>query len=443
MFSVLIFYATYVIGFFGSLSKNPVYAFVLYELVYFFSPKQRWWGYLVPDISYSFFVVILMIGLVFINLEQTKQNKLLKIPTFRWMYGLLFLYVVTSLYAVSPEIHQEFTINFLKLLVIMSVAYKLCDSDSKLNYVLWGYIFGSWYIGFLTFQVGRNAGNRVEGVGTIDSPEANGIAAAIAPSLVLCLYYFWTTKKWWGKALFMIAGLFIANGLVLINSRGAFIGVAVSLLYFMLQMYFSSTKRKLQKSMAIFLTVAGLAGGSMLIDKSFIERIGTMSNTEINEDKESGSTRIMFWIAAWEMAKDHPFGTGYRGFDHYATFYLPEDLNTGGSRRRSVHSSWFQALNEVGYLGLFAFVMMIFYAYRTLYFCKKELRKGNQVDNYFKVVALEAALLAYIVAMSFLNRTLAEVLYWLILYSACAYNIYVLKRPPEKSQPPLNRAYFK
>lgn len=430
MLNVLMFYAIYAAGFLASSFRNPVYAFTLYEAVYFFNPQQRWWGNLVPDISYSFFVVALLAGLTVVNYGQIKQNKLLSIPQFRWMYALLFLYFITYFYAVLPEAHFDAAIYFIKLIFIVSIAYKLCDSDTKLNYILYGYIFGAWYIGFVAFQTGRNWGARVEGIGTVDSPDSNGIAAAIAPSLVLCLYYFWISKSWLLKGLVVIAGVFIADGLVLINSRGAVLAAAASLGFFMYHLYFSSFQRKFQKSMAIFITVAGLAGSAVLVDVTFIERIKSISSTEMTEEQESGATRVFFWEAAWEMVKDHPFGAGYRGFNYYAPLYIPENINTGNSKHRSVHSTWFETLTEVGYLGLLAFILMLYSAYRTLVLCKKELQETNQVDEYFKVIAIQAAFLAFIIAMSFLNRMRAEILYWLILYTACAYNIYVLKAQP-------------
>lgn len=421
------FYSILFLGFIGSLTRNPVYAFALYEAVYFFNPEQRWWGSMVPDFSYSFFVVLLMIFLLIVNFKRVKENSLLKIPQFRWMYVILTLYGIAYFYSALPDEHYEALVYFLKLIVIVSIAYKLCDSAAKLNYVLYGYIFGAWYIGFVAYQLGRNSGDRVEGIGTVDSPDSNGIAAAIAPTLVMALYYFLTSKNWILKSLFVIAGVFIANGLVLINSRGAFLAVGASILFFMLHMYFSPFQRKYQKATAIFITVAGLAGAGSLMDDSFIERMKSIENIEVNEEQESGATRIEFWKAAFNMAKDHPFGAGNRGFDYYAPQYIPENIDTGRGRNRSVHSTWFEALSEIGYFGLLALFIMLYTAFRSLNYCKKTLKNKNQADEYFKMVAIQAALLAFIVAMTFMNRLRADVLYWLILYSACAYNVYVLK----------------
>ncbi|WP_020408720.1 O-antigen ligase family protein [Hahella ganghwensis] len=427
MLNVLLFFITYISGFIGGLLLHPAYIFVLYEAVYFFNPQRRWWGPLVPDLSYSYFVVIVMIGLLAVKYKQFKSNRLLDIPQFKWMYFVLLLYVVAYFYAVMPQYHMEYMTNYIKLIVIVSVAYKLIDSVSKLNWIIYGYIFGSWYIGWVAFQTGRNSSGRVEKIGTVDSPDANGIAAAIAPSLVFCLYYFWTHQKKLAKAIFVFAGMFIANGIVLINSRGSFLAIAASMMIFMYHMYFSSFQRKYQKATAIMITLFGLIGAGTLMDDAFIERMKTITNTEVSAEKENAATRTIFWKAAWDMAKDHPFGAGYHGFNHYAEFYIPHGYDTGGSLKRTVHSTWFETLSEVGYMGLIGFILMLFTAQRSLAKCKKELRRRQEVDEYFKVIAIEAACVAFIVAMTFLNRMRAETLYWLLLYTGCAYNLYVLK----------------
>lgn len=432
MISVLLFFLTYVSGFILAFRVFPIFAFVLYEAVYFFNPESRWWGKMVPDISYSFFISITLILFVFTNFEKIKANRLFAVPQFRWAFFILILYCIAYTYAAIPVLHYNAMVNMIKLFIVISIAYKLCDTDKKFDYVLWGYVLGAWYISFYAWQVGRNSGGRVEGIGTVDAPDANGLAAAIAPSIVLCLYYFWTSKNKYAKAAFAVAGIFIANAIVLINSRGAFLGVAISILIFMYYMYFSSFQRKFQKLSAVFITLAGISGGLYLADDAFIERIYSISSeTEVNEEQESGATRMVFWAASVEMAKDYPFGKGFRGFNVYAHLYIPEGVNTGRKVNRTVHSTWFEALSEIGYLGLFALIMMLYYCAKTTQKCKSYLKKNNQVDQYFKVIAIQASLIAFMIAMTFMNRLRAEILYWCVLYTAIAYNIYVLKRHTE------------
>jgi O-antigen ligase len=427
MLNVLLFIASYFAGVIFTFRYAPAFAFALYQAIYFFYPQGRWWGYMVPSLSYSFFTVVLMAIALALNFSKTKENKLLLIPPFRWMFLIMLMFIVSSTYAVFPDFHNDSMINFIKLFIIMCIAFKIVICAKDLNIILGSYVFGSWYISFMVYQVGRNSGDRVQGVGMVDSPDANGTAASIAPSLVLLLYYFWTSSNKLIKGACVIAGAFVANAIVLINSRGAFLGVAVSVAYFIFHMFFSKFQRKNQKLTVIFLVIFGLAGLAVVADDTFWERMGTISKEEVSEDQESGSTRTAFWGAAWEMAKDHPMGAGVSGFQFHAPQYIPKNINTGRSRNRAVHSSWFEALSELGYIGFFALIAMVLSAFYCSRKTRAVLKEQGSVDEYFKIYALEGALIAFLIAMTFLNRLRADVLYWCILYICCAYNIYVLK----------------
>lgn len=432
MLHILLFLSVFCIGIILSFAQLPIYAFVVYQAIYFFNPTARWWSYGIPEIGYSFITVVVMAMLLFINYKNTKNNRIMALPVFRWLIFLLCIYAMNTFWAVFPDQHVESLILFVKTIITIGLAYKLCDSVLKLDYMLYGYIFGAWYISFYVFQTGRNSSGRVEGIGTVDSPDANGLAAAIVPSLVLALYYFWTASTKKGKAVFAVSGVFIANALVLINSRGAVLAAAVSLMYFMGALHFSKLQKKGQRKAVVIIMILGCLGGLRLLDDSFVERIKTIKNTEVNEEKETGATRTVFWLASLDVVADHPLGAGYRAFNYYSDEYLPMDMNTGNSRSRTVHSTWFEVLTEMGYLGFFVFMMMLYSCFSMTHECKKKTNNLESVDDYFKIIALEAAFIAFIVAMTFLNRSRAEILYWMVLFVSCAYNVYVMSRNDKK-----------
>lgn len=370
-----------------------------------------------------------MMGVFALKFKEHNLNKALKSPPMKWMYMFLLLYIVITPIAAYPYAQDKALDSFVKLVIIMTVAFKIVDTSKKLDYVLYSYVFGCWYIGYFAWQTGRNSGGRLEGIGTVDASAANTLANAVAPSLVICVYYLWVSQKLYVKGLFVIAAAFIANSLVLINSRGSFLAVVAGCGFFMAYMYFSSFKKKGQKKTVVVMVLLGLMGGLYVVDKSFIERMATLteSQEDADTDKESGSTRFKFWAAAWDLAMDKPLGTGARGFEIYSDEYLPHDIHTGKSRARAVHSSWFEALSEVGYAGFIVFISMIASCFLTARKCKAQLRKEGRLDEFYKVVALESALISFMVAATFINRARAEVLYWLVLYIAIAYNIYVYK----------------
>lgn len=434
MLNILLFWGTYFGGLFLAFSRAPIYAFVVYQAVYFFNPPKRWWGSSIPDLSYSYYIVVIMIVLVIANYKELSKNKLFNAPQTKWIYLFLATHLMAYAYAAIPIRHDLFTIYFLKLVVIISVAYKLINTERDLKFAVLGYIFGAWYLSFYTFQIGRNRGDRVEGIGTVDSPDSNGIAAAIAPAVVFALFYLWRSDKWWQKLLSLISLAFLCNALVLINSRGAVLGLIIGGSYFVYNLYKGKLKAKYQKATVYGLIITGLIGLTVVVDDGFINRFSSLKQESggVNEEGETGSTRVIYWKAAFDLALDHPLGTGAYGFNYYARSYIPANTYVGQNLRKSggvksVHSSWFSALAEVGFLGLMFFILIFVSCIKTSTALKKLFIKKKLTYEYYFVFALEGALLTFIVTMSFLDRHRAEILYWLILFFMAAHNIYINK----------------
>jgi len=434
MLNVILFVFTYISGFILSFRSLPVFAFCLYQAVYFFFPQNKWWNYMVPDLSYSFFTVVLMAAAVAINFKHLKNNKLFSAPPMYFFTSMLLLMVIVDFYAINKFWHGISLVDYIKLYIIMMLAFKLVDSSKAHDYILWAYIYGAWYLSFIVFQMGRNASGRVEGLGPVDAPDANGLSAALAPSIVLAFFYFWRSKTPIAKGLFAIACVFIANAIVLANSRGAFLGVACSMAFFMWHMYFSSFQKKNQKLTAVWLTIIGISGALYVVDDSFIERVKSITQQEVKEDQETAATRTVFWKAAVEVAFDHPAGLGVRGFDAVSNVYIPANIDTGGSRNRSVHSTWLETLTELGFAGLFSLIGMLLSCVWCLKKVRIKARSDEDFDTYFKMIAIQASCIAFLICMTFINRMRSEILYWLVLFCATAYNVYVVKPKREKNK---------
>ena len=398
--------------FFGGLCAAIFYsgsaAFVLYQLVYFFNPDHRWWSADIPGMSYSFITSILMLLLLFIKYKEystiTRWNDQ---PVLKWMVVLLGMYYLAFTFALDQSSHKMFTFEFTKLIVIVFVAYKLVNSERALDASIWAYLMGCTYIGYLAMVVGRNDAGRVEGIGMVDSPDANDTAAVLVPAAVFLMYYAWMGNRK-TKLVCMICGAFIANGLVLINSRGSFIGVTVSLGLFLSYMMFSRYRRKGQRGAAIVMIIFGLSGAFYMTDDLFWERMSTLQDAEGQID--SGTSRVTFWLTTFEMLEDYPLGMGIFGYNSVASIYM-DDRTRGGMENRAVHSMWFQGVSEIGWQGFSVFLIMLLSLYRQSRAAKKFVLLKLRSEQYFKILALECAVVGYLVTGTFIDRFRAEVLY--------------------------------
>jgi len=58
-------------------------------------------------------------------------------------------------------------------------------------------------------------------------------------------------------------------------------------------------------------------------------RMGTLkTEMQVNEESGSGATRMAYWAAAVDMAKDHPFGAGPLVLTIFSSLY-PAKYNYG------------------------------------------------------------------------------------------------------------------
>jgi hypothetical protein len=420
----ILFIAVYVSGLAATLIMGPVWGFYLYELVYFLNPKERWWSNDLPQISYSFYVVLFMLGMFVINYRKHEKVSWRDFPEAKWFILIIVCYIITVPVAANPVINNLFLSNFLvNTWVISYIAFRLLDNEKKIELALLFYMVAAAYIGYEAMVVGRNVFGRVEGIGTVDSPEANTIAASIVPVLPLVLYFGWQGNMKF-KVIAAISGVLVVNGLILINSRGAFLGLIASVGYFFVVMTFSKYKLPKQRLFVILLIVAAILVTIRLMDNTFIDRMMTIETQASADSEGSGGRRINFWYASLDMVRDHPLGVGIYGFETLSHLYLHDESyfqdQINGVGIRAVHSLWFQCLTEIGYLGFFGFMMLLYTVYRHLRRAKLMLIKHEQLRQYYMIVAIEAAFLGFLISGSFINMFRSEILYWMLLFSISA-----------------------
>jgi len=417
----IIFILIYALGAVLSFINGAHWAFYLYQLVYFFNPEHRWWGAALPSIGYSMVTVIILAFMFFKDRRIYNRNKFNEMPQFKWFVMLIILYFLTYYVAVDKIWHEKAMINFLKMLVTIAIAYRVLDSVKKLEWSLLAYVVGAGYIGYEAFVLGRNSGDRLEGIGLVDAPEANGTAAAIVAAIPLIIYFLW-----WGnnkiKLLMLILGPLIVNAIILINSRGSFLGAAAGIVYFMFTMFFSRFKFSHQKKVAFLFVLLGVSTILVLVDESFINRMNSMI---YGDERSSGSHRTEMWMATFDLLEDHPFGVGAFGFEKLSRIYVPPELFFGGKTRKAVHSIWFQALAEIGWIGFLIFSLIVITTFQSINKVKKRCKELNDHRLFYLSHALKSSFITLLVTSSFINQFRVQIVYWNILFIVCLHSIVI------------------
>ncbi|MCC5827183.1 O-antigen ligase family protein [Alkalimonas sp.] len=415
-------------GLVAVLAYNGAAAFFLYQIVYMFNPENRWWSADIPSLRYSFITSLMMLlALAYKYKELSQISPWTRQPVFGWMLAFLLLHYIAFFYALDPATHSRFTDYFWRLVVVMLVAYKLLNTEKLLNIAIWVYLLGAAYVGYYGHSMGRDNRGRLSGIGMIDtSADSNLAAAALVPAVVLLLYYAWQ-GNWKTRALVFICSAFVVNVLVLLNSRGAFLGVLAGCSLFVFFMLFSRIQKARQRMAAVAIVIAGLSGALYLTDESFWNRMNTLQADEYGQRGGDGRGRMHFWFGTFDMIKDYPLGMGVGGYTTVSAIYLDPTKTNYTIERRVPHSTWFQVLGDFGWLGLFVFVGMLLSALRMSHKAKKYMIKQGRPEIYHKILALECGLIGFLAAATFIDRARAEILFWMILFLASASNVYYLQ----------------
>ncbi len=215
-------------------------------------------------------------------------------------------------------------------------------------------------------------------------------------------------------------------------SRGSALAMAIGILFWI---YLHG------KSLKIFIYL-GILSVILLavvpLPQGYEERIRSIFAEEDDMDK-SAMSRPHFWRTATEMTAEHPIGIGP---GCYARYYDRFD-STGGYYKtgRSVHSSHFQILAEIGYLGMLLWLLLFVVAHKKLMAVRRQaLANPNHEHSFFYLNlanALACAQVVFFIGGAFYEQAYNDLI-WLIWGLTIA--LQRLQNQQQEPAKPLGRA---
>lgn len=251
-------------------------------------------------------------------------------------------------------------------------------------------VMGSIFVAFIalgqkldwSFVIGAE-GNRLSA--TIGNPAF--LASYFIFTLFFTLFLFFERSNKALKVYYAI--IFISQIYLTIQTatRGAFVGLVAALfLAVVLIVFFTNSNKKVKQSFSILMILVFMFGVMAFANKdaSWVQNNEALARiTKISLTDRTTETRLMTWNTSWQGVKEKPLlGWGYENF--YVVFnkyFEPNIYEDSGSRIwfDRAHSIIFDRLITGGFLGLFAYLFLIFY---PAYFLFKDL--VSQRDNILK-----------------------------------------------------------
>lgn len=269
----------------------------------------------------------------------------------------LFLCValVAQSRAVDPSMGWAWLGYLWRLLLVSLVAVTLISTRERFSAVV---MVIALSIGFHAVKAGVSSvfegGARYnEGLGGafIDS---NGYALGI----VMILAYLVATgqnadRRWLRWAMFCAVAPSVYT-VISTFSRAGFLAAVVA------TVTFAGLQRRRAAALGLVAALGLAAVLAVPIPEGYLDRLETIQTYE-EVSEESAMSRLHFWRVAIDMARENPLGVGLRNYD--AAYDRYDFLRGRYGTGRSVHSSHFQVLAEIGFAGLAVWIGLFAYAF--------------------------------------------------------------------------------
>ncbi|RPI57466.1 MAG: hypothetical protein EHM55_01675 [Acidobacteria bacterium] len=402
--------------------RDPIFGLLAYLWEYYNHPPLRWWGDELPDLRWSFLIASIFFAAYSFHGKTIFRREIFRHGSTRWLVALLGIAtMVTVFLAIDPARSRGYVVDIAKLTLLFCLIIGVVTDMSKYRLVTAALVLGALSWGWDAYSNPHFDSGRLVAIGGPDSFNDNEAAAHVIPALPFLALFFWQGNRW-QRILAIVAAPFIVNMLILCNSRGATVGVAVALLAGLLLMNWRLRLRlALVAVVAVPLVLA-------LVDQRFIDRQLTLVQFmeeglegQATQNDGAANERVLSWKGGLRLIGDRPLGVGGGGYDLLSPVYAPEVVEAHEGELRAVHNTYLWAAADWGVGGLVALLGFIGSALLTLHRIR---RQAANEEMKLESLALEIALIAFLGAAVFINRMYAEILYWLVALAASLANIH-------------------
>jgi len=270
MLTGLLFMAVVFTAYIFAILRGPFWALVAYAIIYFNAPIPdiNWWGSYTLDLRWSLLTISVLLVSIYLHRDQLSQHKFYGA---KWITALIILtFLISQTVALNPAQAHKKTYMLFTFGISMFCIIKTLSNRKQLRLFLLLIIGLAGTLSFNAFLHGKRIHERLEGIGPADALGSNEFGILLAAIIPLTIPFLFRGKRY--EKLFCISALvFILNGFVLCNSRGAFVSFLGAIIY----VYFFVASKKIKK----YLLVAAICLVPLMLylaDPAFLQRISSL-----------------------------------------------------------------------------------------------------------------------------------------------------------------------
>jgi probable O-glycosylation ligase (exosortase A-associated) len=405
--------------------KRPVVGVLMYAVFSLMNPHRITYGFAA---TFPFVMIIAVVTLL-ATVASKEQKKIPFTPVVVQLLLLVFWVTLTAVFALNPTGAWEEWTTVMKtmLIVVLTITVVRTVNDVKallltvvLSLGFWGFKGGLW-----TIATGGH--NGLIGPPTTYISDNNTLALAMVTSIPLMVAVAsFAPTKWTKRAAITLA---VLTGVSVVGSysRGALLGGAAMTLFLWLKSH-----SKLKTGL-IFVLVIPLLLAAM--PPAWMERMHSIDNYQ---QDASAMGRINSWGFAINVANHLPLGGGFATFTpKIFQIYAPDPTVFFVA-----HSIYFQVLGEHGYIGLFLYLLMLFFAWRT---GSRIVRKCSTNPEYAWAATTarmcQVSIIGYMAAGAFLAMAYYDLPYYVLAILVCLEKVLFIAPQPDNT-PPLHLPFL-
>ncbi|MDR4517127.1 MAG: putative O-glycosylation ligase, exosortase A system-associated [Nitrosomonas sp.] len=334
--------------------KRPHWGIYLWSWIGYMNPHRLSWGF-----AYTFpFAFVIAIVTILSFFASSKKLKFFWTPAIGWLVLFNVWMLLTTIFSTNPDDawvqwEKVIKIQFMTFLTL----WALTDRE-KLHIFVWIIVLSIGFFGYkggiFTLLTGGESHVLGPSGSFIEGNTEIGLALVMIVPLIWYLYLH-TENKWIRYGL-ISALLFIPIGILGTQSRGAFLAIVAVAVF----LWFKSSK----KAVIFFALLLLSPFAFMAMPQSWHDRMATI---ETYDEDASAVARLRSWEFGYKMALDRPvLGGGFESFttENYQR-YVPHQVESGDASFHDYHSIYIEILAEHGFAGLFIFLMLFLYYWRT------------------------------------------------------------------------------
>ncbi len=422
--TAVLFTSLFLLGLLLAFLRHPIYGIYSYMLVFYMGPGEAWWSENIPNLRWSLLASAITLIAAVVYPSPSFKPPWYKLSPVRWLIAFTLWLWIQIPWAIDLDNHIFLASLFTKYIFLYAIFYTIISDQKNIKQFFFAHIIGCFYWGFLAYQ---NPGSgRLESLGFGDVAGSAFASMHLGTGLAFAGFAFLGIsgiQRWFAFG----AISFILNAIILMATRGAFVGLLVSA---PAALFFTP---KTQRRLIIICLALALILLFQLANDLFWSRMSTIpvSNTEVVE--RSAESRIDIARANFQMFLDYPWGVGHRGNEILSPRYMPSYLltNKGEVQIRSAHNTLMAVLVDHGFVGLTLFLLFQISIIRSLIRLKFCQTPTFLMEFGFYLAALGTSLVIYWGNAQFANMTKAEVVIWIAVLTGA---LEWMARAPLQSQ---------